>query len=237
MCSFIGQYVGFNGIDLTGMTAMRARVACANCGGYNYMFQIRLDSPSGPVIGTCSVPETGGWQNWTTVSWPLTSTASGVHNVFLTFIPNGYGGSLYNVEWIAFGEGTNVIRASSYNTVSGDASLETCSEGGKDLGNIPNGQSHMGDLIANGLTGAEGYVGEPTLDGVVGIAFTISHYEAGYNLAESFYAGTPYIGWEGTVVGDPLCCPYLNAGKNFIIPIQTSRYNGSAAGSGYRSLQ
>ena len=62
----------------------------------------------------------------------------------------------------------------------------------------------MGDLIANGLTGAEGYVNEPTPDAIIGIAFAVKNYEAGYTLAESFYAGTPYVGWEQIVVGDPL---------------------------------
>ena len=233
MYTFIGQYVDFNGIDLTGMTTMNARVANAN-GGAN-SFLIRIDSPSGQIIGTISVPPTGGWQKWTTVTCNLTTTANGVHDVYLTFIPTGVGGSLYNIEWIAFqegtsGAGTNVIKVSSYKTLSGDAYLETCSEGDKDLGNIPNGQSHMGDLIANGLTGAEGYVGEPTLDGAVGIAFTISHYEAGYNLAESFYAGTPYLGWEGIVVGDPLCAPYFSAHNSIITPIQASSYDGRGGG-------
>jgi hypothetical protein len=80
-----------------------------------------------------------------------------------------------------------------------------------DLTNIFDGQSEMGDLIANGLTGAGGYVNEPTLDGIVGITFNVQHYTVGYTLAESFFAATPYVGWEGTVVGDPLAAPYLAA--------------------------
>jgi uncharacterized protein (TIGR03790 family) len=231
MYTFIGQYVGFNSIDLTGMTTMRARVANANGDDKNYIFQIRLDSPGGQILGTISVPPTGGWQKWTTVTCNLTTAVNGVHNVYLTFIPNGYGGNLYNIEWIAFGEGTNIIKASSYNVHSGDSYLETCSEGGRDLGSIPNGQSHMTDLIANGLTGAEGNVGEPLLDGLIGITFTIGHYEAGYNLAESFYAGTPYLGWEEIVAGDPLCAPHYGAMPP-VTPIPASSYNGSAGGLG-----
>jgi hypothetical protein len=42
-------------------------------------------------------------------------------------------------------------------------------------------------------------------------AYNIQHYEAGYTLAESFFTGTPYLGWEGVVVGDPLAAPYLGA--------------------------
>ena len=64
-------------------------------------------SPSGPVIGTCTVPETGGWQKWTTVTCPLTSAASGVHNVYLMFIANQNWYGLYSLEWISFQKGTS----------------------------------------------------------------------------------------------------------------------------------
>lgn len=357
MRTFIGQYIGFNSINLTGMTSLQARVANANTDGNSYFFQVRLDSPSGQVIGTCTVPETGDWQTWTTIPpCALASGVSGIHNVYLTFISNGSGGSLYNLEWISFqgaasvieaasynslsgGEqlepnseagqdlgyisngsyavysqikldsmtsfearvasagaggnievhldsssgtligtctvpvtggwqtwttitcglsgasgihdvylvftggngglfnlewfnflgGVNVIEIASYDTLSGDESLESCSEGGQDLGSISDGQSLMADLIVNGLTGAEGYVNEPTLDGSVGIAFNVSHYEAGYTLAESFYAGTPYLGWEEVVLGDPLLAPYYGAMAP-VTPIQASSFNGSAGG-------
>lgn len=87
----------------------------------------------------------------------------------------------------------------------------------------------MGDLIANGLTGAEGYVNEPTLNGIVGVAYNIQHYEAGYTLAESFAAGTPYLGWEGVIVGDPLAAPYFGA-LTPVTPTPASSFSGSAGG-------
>jgi hypothetical protein len=141
----------------------------------------------------------------------------------------GGNGSLFNLEWFNFLGGTNVIEVASYNTLSGDEFLEPSSEGAQDLGGISDGQSLMGDLIANGLTGAAGNAGEPTLNGVVGYTFVVSHYEAGYTLAESFYAGTPYIGWEQIVVGDPLLAPYYGA-MSPVTPIQASSFNGSAGG-------
>jgi uncharacterized protein (TIGR03790 family) len=218
-----GGYAVYSQIKLNSMTSFEARVASAGSGGN---IQIHLDSPTGTLIGTCTAPVTGGWQTWTTQTCTL-SGASGVHDVYLVF--TGGGGYLFNVEWFNFLGGTNVIEVASYNVHSGDSYFETCSEGGQDLSNIPDGQSHMTDLIANGLTGAEGYVNEPTLNGIVGIAYTISHYEAGYNLAESFYAGTPYLSWESTVVGDPLCAPYYGAMPP-VTPTQASSYNGSGGG-------
>jgi uncharacterized protein (TIGR03790 family) len=356
LTSFIGQYVGFNSINLTGMTSLQARVANANTDSTKHILQVRLDNPSGKIIASCNVPETGGWQNWVTTNCGLTSSVSGVHNVYLLFVPNGFGGSLYNIEWMRFqgapsvieaasfnslsgGEqlesssegaqdlgfitnganavyksidlnamtsfqarvasagaggtiqihldsaagqligtcavpvtggwqnwvtqtcaltgangihdvylvfnggggflfnvewfnfigGTNVIEVASNNVLSGDASLETSSEGAQDLGSIPDGQSHMTDLIAAGLTGAEGYVNEPLLNGIEGIAFQLSHYESGYTLAESMYAGTPYLGWEGIVVGDPLAAPYFGATPT-ITPTPAADFSGSGGG-------
>lgn len=218
-----GANAVYNSINLNGMTSFMARVASAGAGG---SLQIHLDSPSGTLIGTCTVPSTGGWQTWTTQTCKLKG-ASGIHNVYLVF--TGGGGDLYNLEWFNFVGGTNLIEVASYNVLSGDASLETSSEGAQDLGNIFDGQSHMPDLIANGLTGAEGYTNEPCLDGIEGITFQIDHYQSGYTLAESFYAGTPYLGWEGIVVGDPLAAPYLGVTPT-VTPTQASSFTGSAGG-------
>jgi uncharacterized protein (TIGR03790 family) len=67
------------------------------------------------------------------------------------------------------------------------------------------GQTLMADLISHGVTCCQGYVGEPILDGISSPTIDLSHYVGGYTMAESFYAGTPYIGWEGICIGDPLC--------------------------------
>jgi hypothetical protein len=58
-----------------------------------------LDTTNGPLIGTLTVPNTGGWQTYTTVSTALTN-ASGVQNLVLRFV--GGSGYLFNVEWIEF---------------------------------------------------------------------------------------------------------------------------------------
>jgi uncharacterized protein (TIGR03790 family) len=92
------------------------------------------------------------------------------------------------------------------------------------------GQSLITDLIAEGITGVRGYVDEPLLNAISSPTIDLTHYLAGYTLAESFYAGSPYVGWEDVNIGDPLCCPYFNAGYNLITPTQASACNGSAGG-------
>jgi uncharacterized protein (TIGR03790 family) len=90
------------------------------------------------------------------------------------------------------------------------------------------GQTLMTDLISHGLTCCQGYVGEPILDGISSPTIDLSRYLSGFTMAESFYAGTKYIGWEGTCIGDPLCRPY--DGKKLTFPISAAAFNSWSGG-------
>jgi hypothetical protein len=79
-----------------GARSLEARVASATSGG---RMEIRLDAPGGTLVGTCEVPATGGWQNWTTVSCPV-SGATGTHDVYFRY--TGGSGNLFNVNWWRF---------------------------------------------------------------------------------------------------------------------------------------
>ncbi|MEO3755418.1 glycoside hydrolase family 43 protein [Streptomyces sp. B6B3] len=79
-----------------GARSLDARVASATSGG---RMEIRLDAPGGTLVGTCEVPATGGWQNWTTVSCPV-SGATGTHDVYFRY--TGGSGNLFNVNWWRF---------------------------------------------------------------------------------------------------------------------------------------
>jgi len=70
------------------------------------------------------------------------------------------------------------------------------------------GQSLITDLIAHGVTGVKGYVNEPLLQACASPTIVCSFYTSGATLAESFYAGSRFLGWEDIVVGDPICRPY-----------------------------
>jgi len=52
---------------------------------YGGTIEVHLDSPDGPLVSTCWVPFTGGWQKWQTVAAPVTQSVSGVHAVYLVF--------------------------------------------------------------------------------------------------------------------------------------------------------
>lgn len=88
------DYVKFGSVNLNGATSFAMRVASAASG--TGTVTIHLDSPTGTVIGTCSAPNSGGWQTWETESCSLTPVG-GVHDVYLVF--NSAGTSL---EWLSF---------------------------------------------------------------------------------------------------------------------------------------
>jgi len=91
-----GDYTVYPGIDLTNAVTFVARVASSTSGG---TLSVYLDNLKTPVVGTCTVPVTGGDQTWVDVSCTLTG-ATGTHDVYLLY--NGTGKGLFNVEWFAF---------------------------------------------------------------------------------------------------------------------------------------
>lgn len=92
-----GDYVKVKGVAFgTGATSFAARVASAGSGG---RIELRLDSTTGTLVGTCTVGNTGGWQTWATVTCPV-SGATGTHDLYLRFV--GGSGYLFNVDWWRF---------------------------------------------------------------------------------------------------------------------------------------
>ncbi|MBE0643118.1 MAG: TIGR03790 family protein [Bacteroidetes bacterium] len=65
------------------------------------------------------------------------------------------------------------------------------------------GQSRIADLIAEGCTGASGYVFEPYTVALTWVNYLADRYTSGYNLAESYYMSNPTISWMAVIVGDP----------------------------------
>ncbi|MEV0214845.1 family 43 glycosylhydrolase [Micromonospora sp. NPDC050695] len=103
-----GDYIKVKGVAFgAGATSFAARVASAGSGG---RIEVRLDNSTGPLVGTCTVPVTGGWQTWTTSTCAV-SGATGTRDVFLRFA--GGSGNLFNVNWWQFsgtgGSGGNLL--------------------------------------------------------------------------------------------------------------------------------
>ncbi|MET7971180.1 ThuA domain-containing protein, partial [Micromonospora sp. NPDC005305] len=88
-----GDWAAYQGLDLTGVTALRARVVSGGPGG---TLQLRTGSPTGAVLGQVAVPNTGGWTTFADVSTALAGVPTGSQTVWLTFA--GTGSGLYDVD-------------------------------------------------------------------------------------------------------------------------------------------
>ncbi|MEU8379647.1 carbohydrate-binding protein [Streptosporangium sp. NPDC048865] len=103
-----GDHLKVKGVAFgTGASSFTARVASGSSGG---RIEVRLGGATGTLVGTCTVPGTGGWQNWTTVTCPV-SGATGTRDLYLRFA--GGSGYLLNFNWWQFtsggGSGGNVL--------------------------------------------------------------------------------------------------------------------------------
>jgi arabinoxylan arabinofuranohydrolase len=94
-----GDWIRLRGVDFgtAGATSFTARVAAAAAGG---SIELRLGSATGTLIGTCSVPATGGTQTWANTTCSV-SGATGVKDLYLKFAGSG----TFNLNYWQFSNG------------------------------------------------------------------------------------------------------------------------------------
>ncbi len=91
-----GSYAGYQNVDFAnGFTNVIGRLASAGNGG---TLEFHVDNPTGPKVGSLTIPITGGWQTWQTVTGAVTG-GSGLHTLFARFSGSS---SLGNVNWFQF---------------------------------------------------------------------------------------------------------------------------------------
>jgi glucosylceramidase len=94
-----GSWAQYRDIDFgTGVSTLSARVASGGSGG---TLEFHLRSPFGPIIATATVPVTGGWQNWTTVSAPV-SRVQGLNSIYVVYRATAGPNGIANLNWFQF---------------------------------------------------------------------------------------------------------------------------------------
>ncbi len=146
-----GDWVRLRGVDFgpDGAEAFGASVASATSGG---AIELRLDSPDGTLVGTCAVVGTGGAQNWTISTCPV-SGATGVHDLYLTF--TGDGSPLFSVDYWQFA-------AVGGGAVDGGAGGATGGGGASAIfgvGGVRNDSAGAGGAVSSGSVGSGGVIG------------------------------------------------------------------------------
>jgi cytochrome c len=77
--------------------------ASAGGGAKGSQIEVRLDSPTGPVVATVDIAHTGDWGKFMENKAKLTP-ATGRHDVYLVLTNPKKGGGLMNVDWVEFGQ-------------------------------------------------------------------------------------------------------------------------------------
>ena len=123
-----GDFIKVMGGDFgaSGANSFDARVASATSGG---SIEIHLDTTTGPLVGTCVVAGTGGWQTWATKSCAV-SNATGVHNLFFKFTGNS--GLLFNFNWWKFTPIQTGINGAGAQGAGSGSAIKIAVEAGKD---------------------------------------------------------------------------------------------------------
>ena len=80
---------------------LRFRVASAAAGG---RIEVRTGAVDGPLLGTATVPATGGWQTYTDVTATLAAAAPTTGPLFFVAREPGSAtpAALFNVNWVDF---------------------------------------------------------------------------------------------------------------------------------------
>jgi arabinoxylan arabinofuranohydrolase len=151
-----GDWTKVRGVDFgaSGAAAFSASVASVASGG---SIELRLDSPGGPLIGACTVPDTGGAQSWALTTCPV-SGATGIHDLYLQFI--GDSPLLFNVDYWQFtpsGAGAGDTGGSGSGATAGDGDVGAAGASGI------YGVAGFGDAVGSGDRASGGAAGAPNL--------------------------------------------------------------------------
>ncbi|KAF3914496.1 hypothetical protein AA313_de0206322 [Arthrobotrys entomopaga] len=148
-----GDYIKVKGVAFgTGAKSLSVRVASATSGG---QIEVRLGSTSGTLVGTCSVPGTGGWQTWTTVTCAI-SGATGTQDLYFRFTGSS-GTSLFNFNWWQFTSSSGTSPTSSTTSTTTKAITSTSSTTSARTTTSSSGGTNCGSLY--GQCGGIGWTG------------------------------------------------------------------------------
>jgi glucose/arabinose dehydrogenase/PKD repeat protein len=92
-----GDWISFTPYALSNATRFTARVSSAGAGG---TIEVRAGSTTGTLLGTATVPVTGGWETFQDVTASLSNQPAGSTSLHLVF--KGGSGALFDVDEFSF---------------------------------------------------------------------------------------------------------------------------------------
>ncbi|MBC6469854.1 PQQ-dependent sugar dehydrogenase [Actinomadura alba] len=92
-----GDWIMFDPYLLDNAASFTARISSGGAGG---TLELRTGSPTGTLIGSAAVPNTGGWENFANVTGAISGAPSEADKLYLVF--KGGSGSLFDVDDFSF---------------------------------------------------------------------------------------------------------------------------------------
>jgi cytochrome c len=102
-----GDHIAFDPVNLGGISTVTFRYSggsATTVGQPRANVELRLDSPTGPLVATATLAATASANAWASQSVPV-SQAAGKHRLYLVFgaVPGGPATGLANLNWVEFG--------------------------------------------------------------------------------------------------------------------------------------
>ncbi len=190
-----GSYIGLTPVNLTNINGIIFRVASSGVGG---RIETHVDSPSGPLICTATVPVTGGI--YTNIAVSL-ADPGGTHTLYFVFLRNPGDVNLFVLNWLEFqGPGLG-LRPTPFGGVAralpGTVQAEDFDDGGEGVG------YHDVDAVnSGGQYRSTGVDIEATTD--TGGGYDVSWTAAGEWLNYTVNVNTPGLYTISTRVASPV---------------------------------
>jgi len=96
-----GDWLAYTGVDFGAASPASVTTRIASGATVSGTIQYRLDSTTGPIIASVPVSNTGGWQSWISTTTNLSGSATGAHQLFITFTGTA-GSDFTNINWFVF---------------------------------------------------------------------------------------------------------------------------------------
>jgi uncharacterized protein (TIGR03790 family) len=165
--------------------------------------------PTGPVLLDCDPAQTGGFVRYNNIlKAAYSSLAASAIPVRIDDTTTFVGGQALG-GYSSWGSNDKHYKASVYQAITFAPGALACGAVSTAAAHlrypVTGGQSQIGQLIAQGVTGAAGDVSEPFLSCLANPSVLYPRYAAGLSLGEAMMSATTTLAWTQVIVGDPLC--------------------------------
>ncbi|TQS28361.1 carbohydrate-binding protein [Microbispora sp. KK1-11] len=151
-----GDWISFQPYTLGNATKITARVSSGGPGG---RIEVRAGSATGTLLGSVTVPSTGGWDTFVDATAALSGAPTGTTTLYLVFRGVTGQGNLLDLDAFTFDASTSTsqtVEGEAYTSQSGVQPADHAgASGGKTVGYIDNGD--WAGYSSIGTAGAKGF--------------------------------------------------------------------------------